>query len=800
MTTRSGKQSASGSRASQTSGSTCAECRRLKIRCDRKIPCDQCSRRNCASICPDGQLVPAYGGNRNNRVIGQVPTNIDAITRKLDLFSDRIQELEAALHTAHGRSSKEVHPLLAPDLVGMTKELADEPVEDVGIPLEGGEEEIMTLSFGSLLRGQEGGTRFFGPSAASTWLLNTDYPPVPDADQIMILPTSPLASPASVLQLRKQMEAYVPPPDILQGFVDSYFKYSLSLFQPLTPARLRERCLVTPIAQLPSRHLSLLFIVMSLAAQLDPRPPRSWLSASTYFRLSQACLSTQDTEENITLEVVEAMGLQSLFLLYHEGTAVPERAWITLGTAMKYAQAMGLHRDSRRWGLSEEAALNRRRTFYELWTFDILLSAYMGRPPSINRSQVDCEMPTDDLFSFGQNPTFYRWKHQFSSTILLELLTSVLSSTIPPDYSAIISLDKQLRAAPWLDRASSDPCHPIDPMNYPQMSVRWQEHAVFFMRTYALILLHRPFFARALIEAADDVFKHRFLRSVMTVHDSSRTFIRHIMWLSANEPETLRIQPFWKLYMICSIVSLGALVVKAPRCNLTIPALQSLEEGCDFLMKQEGTSGATRAMLSRLSSAARRSIASDGAEDPESHLGSPDDLSSPSTSRPSSSRRVSMNMNSKMEDIQFAPRHGMSIAIPSGPTMPGSSRATPGPSSDAFYSNGGVVHPGQKPLYIFDDMMRVESQSDQAGPLHHALYMNHPHSGVHSSGPPSHFPVVGSDSPVLLSYPLDPSPTTFQVPGFQDVFHSFSGETIRGTRTEEIDHRSWSQFWSSIGL
>ncbi|KAG8775499.1 hypothetical protein FRC15_000490 [Serendipita sp. 397] len=452
---------------------------------------------------------------------------------------------------------------------------------------------------------------------------------------------------------------------------------------------------------------------MSLAAQLDPRPPRSWLSASTYFRLSQACLSTQDTEENITLEVVEAMGLQSLFLLYHEGTAVPERAWITLGTAMKYAQAMGLHRDSRRWGLSEEMALNRRRTFYELWTFDILLSAYMGRPPSINRSQVDCEMPTDDLFSFGQNPTFYRWKHQFSSTILLELLTSVLSSTIPPDYSAIISLDKQLRAAPWLDRASSDPCHPIDPMNYPQMSVRWQEHAVFFMRTYALILLHRPFFARALIEAADDVFKHRFLRSVMTVHDSSRTFIRHIMWLSANEPETLRIQPFWKLYMICSIVSLGALV---------------------------------------------------------------------------------------MEDIQFAPRHGMSIAIPSGPTMPGSSRATPGPSSDAFYSNGGVVHPGQKPLYIFDDMMRVESQSDQAGPLHHALYMNHPHSGVHSSGPPSHFPVVGSDSPVLLSYPLDPSPTTFQVPGFQDVFHSFSGETIRGTRTEEIDHRSWSQFWSSIGL
>ncbi|KAF8515883.1 hypothetical protein JB92DRAFT_43369 [Gautieria morchelliformis] len=32
----------------------CRECRRSKIRCSRIFPCDACTRRGCADICPDG--------------------------------------------------------------------------------------------------------------------------------------------------------------------------------------------------------------------------------------------------------------------------------------------------------------------------------------------------------------------------------------------------------------------------------------------------------------------------------------------------------------------------------------------------------------------------------------------------------------------------------------------------------------------------------------------------------------------------------------------------------------------------
>ena len=35
---------------------SCAECRRLKLKCDKTVPCSSCKRRGCASICPNGSL------------------------------------------------------------------------------------------------------------------------------------------------------------------------------------------------------------------------------------------------------------------------------------------------------------------------------------------------------------------------------------------------------------------------------------------------------------------------------------------------------------------------------------------------------------------------------------------------------------------------------------------------------------------------------------------------------------------------------------------------------------------------
>ena len=34
---------------------SCAECHRLKLKCDKKLPCASCERRGCESICPLGE-------------------------------------------------------------------------------------------------------------------------------------------------------------------------------------------------------------------------------------------------------------------------------------------------------------------------------------------------------------------------------------------------------------------------------------------------------------------------------------------------------------------------------------------------------------------------------------------------------------------------------------------------------------------------------------------------------------------------------------------------------------------------
>lgn len=48
------------------------ECRRLKLKCDRRLPCSTCSKRGCAAICPNGTPVGLLYNCTS------VPTNLQA--------------------------------------------------------------------------------------------------------------------------------------------------------------------------------------------------------------------------------------------------------------------------------------------------------------------------------------------------------------------------------------------------------------------------------------------------------------------------------------------------------------------------------------------------------------------------------------------------------------------------------------------------------------------------------------------------------------------------------------------------
>jgi hypothetical protein len=114
----------------------------------------------------------------------------------------------------------------------------------------------------------------------------------------------------------------------------------LSSFQPLTPAGITRDCIAPAIDTLSPPQLSLLCVTLALAAQLGPTPAPHWHTPTTYYALSRAALALEDIHTDTAIETVESIGLQSLFLLRQDSCAVPERAWASLGLAMKCAQAV----------------------------------------------------------------------------------------------------------------------------------------------------------------------------------------------------------------------------------------------------------------------------------------------------------------------------------------------------------------------------------------------------------------------------------------------------------------------------
>ncbi|KAJ3716513.1 fungal-specific transcription factor domain-containing protein [Lentinula raphanica] len=158
---------------------SCAECRRLKLRCDKKLPCSSCSRRGCESICPCGTL-EAGAGTRF------ILASTDQLHSKISLMSSRIRALEDALAIFQASVSSERHPLLEDDLLKIKFGSEVKNLEEFESPGSQQEEsttiptgtsatrsaDATTLdAFGTLTLGEEGEMKYFGRSAGSETLI-----------------------------------------------------------------------------------------------------------------------------------------------------------------------------------------------------------------------------------------------------------------------------------------------------------------------------------------------------------------------------------------------------------------------------------------------------------------------------------------------------------------------------------------------------------------------------------------------------------------------------------------------------
>lgn len=152
---------------------------------------------------------------------------------------------------------------------------------------------------------------------------------------------------------------------------------------------------VVPQPQHPSmavQLLALLYIVLALGSltnmELAPDDPASM----AFYRLSQQSLVAGKFLVNNSLTTVQTLSLMAKYTAY---VGMPDMSWQIRGMAMRIILAMGLHRDGESWGLSQKDLNNRRRTFWETYSTDILISCNWDRPSGLHTDMFDTKLPDD---------------------------------------------------------------------------------------------------------------------------------------------------------------------------------------------------------------------------------------------------------------------------------------------------------------------------------------------------------------------------------------------------------------------
>ncbi|KAH8830893.1 hypothetical protein DL96DRAFT_1594737, partial [Flagelloscypha sp. PMI_526] len=586
------------SNAKQTT-TACVECKRMKLRCDKKIPCNSCVRRGCSNICPTGKLAPGKG----TRFILDGTEQLHAKIQKLQ---SRVLQLEDALTAVYAKISNEPHPLLDglgdPDLSIPRSAEAETAIQEA------------TDSLGTLAIEELGNTKYFGPSAGTETLFqaassnfgDTPNPACPSnrlEPQLRRLSSQfPFAldyqkgSLTSILQyfperlkawslceLYTEQFAWSYTPVLREELIDEFFAPTYRALEIIRQSPQEAETLLRP------HHCAVLFLVFAIGTWVDLTQTQYWEEADHFYELGRACISMQSVFEAPECATVQAIHLVAI---YYELRGVASAAtlhpsWILLSFASKIAQSLGLHRDISRWNLDLKTVNRRRHMFWDMICNETFTSMSMGRPIGIRHSYVDAKIAADVgmVNSDGQHLMgFFRWKHEFVSSLYSDVVETLLVAT-PPKYETILQLDRKIREVPI-------PAH-LNTLfvneqggNFDHITPRLLFHSSLpgLIRSALMLFVHRAYFSRALQDTAGDPTKtplmSPFAPSFLAAYRAASWIAKcqRVFW--KRFPELLtRLWHSWTHLLSASMI-LGCLVIYNPSCLMVDSALSDLNSIC----------------------------------------------------------------------------------------------------------------------------------------------------------------------------------------------------------------------------
>ncbi|KAG1819148.1 uncharacterized protein BJ212DRAFT_1344338 [Suillus subaureus] len=618
---------------------SCAECRRLKLKCDKTVPCSSCKRRGCSAICPNGSLTTGQGTRF-------VLADTEKLHQKIAQMSDRIRQLEDALSMLQA-SPGEQHPLLHRDLLDIKSIIdlhAAVDEETAGKSKQEVDDDSQYIeSFGTLAIRDDGAATFYGPSAGSegeSAVSSTpDFSPGDRTQHTGRLPFSvnhlsksfPLAPVFNdEVDLNYLIQNHLPPWHRARHLSELYLQQAPWFFGAVTKRQLMEENLPLWYAEASDliylgsvappvtsgndalskgpHELALMFVIFCFGALTDHRlpPAPDNEEADMYFKLTRAALNLEPVlDRPPSVATIQTLALLAIYQGLCSGENSIESTWGIFGLATKLAQSVsGIDRDCARWQLPPQEVQKRRALFWELFITDGWQSLATGRLATFYLPFIDCELPNDPDSTVDEDGSvllsFPAWKARFGFHCISAVIQHAQTAKVPK-YSVVIELDRKIRDME-LPKYAQRP-----PREGAELGEAMKHYMPRNYRHLTLLYVHRCFFAEAVSNNPTNPMSSPFAPSFLAGYRSACELISGLRTQFDLFPA--QIARFWVLWThaFSSSVMLSSVVTHASgsgsRSKVTTAALTELRRAVSLFKEASvfgGRAGKFLPILERL--------------------------------------------------------------------------------------------------------------------------------------------------------------------------------------------------------
>ncbi|EJD00071.1 uncharacterized protein FOMMEDRAFT_148416 [Fomitiporia mediterranea MF3/22] len=582
---------------------SCAECRRLKLKCDKKVPCSSCIRRECTELCPTRTSRDGISSGRQIAagIVSSSAAHEYDVQRKLMLMSERIRSLEDALQTQNGAS----HPLLSAELLAIKQGVDMDRLRPERVT-DGDVEQELVDAIGTLSVSEGRTMRYLGASATVDALLMhmldsssgahsahqpfslSNLPPdLVQASSMWPFVPAYLSRPEHVRQLVSHLPLFERAKSLMEVYFANLTWFNTEvpvdrgqIVEEIFPTFYPQQCHVSVdrVNDENLHDLALLFVILACGAATDLTQPAVNPEAEKFYHLSRAALGMRSILEHGTFVACQALIIMAIYESKSGRKTSQESSYKLMSIGMLLTSSIGLHRDPSRWKLDSKTANRRRRTFWEINAIDKLWSLSSGRPAFFTNDAIDCEFPLDHGAAIDDNgaviESVWQWRYRFTRDVL-GVLSQKLCSSRPPKYTDIMEMDKLVRDF------EIHPYFPSPPQSRRTFATDGEyrnltPYVTWGWKEVATLYVHRNSFARAMIEYPSSPMRSPYATSFLATYRASTSLLQLLYASSYNIPLILdRMWTLWSISYSCAVI-VGSVASRPSAIDFAAAALDEL--------------------------------------------------------------------------------------------------------------------------------------------------------------------------------------------------------------------------------